>query len=93
MIDDGYVKQILLSCDVCLKNLLHAYGGWGYDFILTYGNEAASQFVRYFSAYWPSFETAGVLIPQQGDPLLLIGPESYTYAADRSMIDEICQLL
>lgn len=35
MIDDGYVKQILLSCDVCLKNLLHAYGGWGYDHVLT----------------------------------------------------------
>lgn len=35
MIDDGYLKQILLSCDVCLKNLLHAYGGWGYDHVLT----------------------------------------------------------
>ena len=64
----------------------------GYDLILTYGNEAEPQFVRYFSNYWPSFETAGVLIPQDGDPLLLIGPESYTYAADRSMIDEICLL-
>ena len=64
----------------------------GYDLILTYGNEAEPQFVRYFSAYWPSFETAGVLIPQEGDPLLLIGPESFTYASDRSMIDEICLL-
>ena len=64
----------------------------GYDLILTYGNEAEPQFVRYFSNYWPSFETAGVLIPKQGDPLLLIGPESYTYASDRSMIDEICLL-
>lgn len=35
MIDDGYKKQILLSCDVCLKNLLHTYGGWGYDHVLT----------------------------------------------------------
>lgn len=35
MIDDGYVGQILLSCDVCLKNLLHAYGGWGYDHVLS----------------------------------------------------------
>ncbi len=35
MIDDGYLKQILLSCDVCLKNLLHTYGGWGYDHLLT----------------------------------------------------------
>ena len=35
LIDDGFGKQILLSCDVCLKNLLHTYGGWGYDHILT----------------------------------------------------------
>lgn len=35
LIDHGYLRQILLSCDVCLKNLLHTYGGWGYDHILT----------------------------------------------------------
>ncbi|MBE7040799.1 MAG: aminopeptidase P family protein [Ruminococcaceae bacterium] len=64
----------------------------GYDLILSYGNEAEPQYVRYFSNYWPSFETAGVLIPAEGDPLLLIGPESYTYASDRSMISEICRL-
>ena len=34
LIDEGYLKQILLSCDVCLKNLLHTYGGWGYDHLL-----------------------------------------------------------
>lgn len=61
----------------------------GYDLILAYGNEAEPQYVRYFSDYWPSFETAGVLVPAQGDALLLIGPESYTYASDRSRIPEI----
>ncbi len=35
MIDRGYKKQILLSCDVCLKTCLHTYGGWGYDHLLT----------------------------------------------------------
>lgn len=35
MIDDGYEKQILLCCDLCLKNLMHKYGGWGYDHVLT----------------------------------------------------------
>ena len=64
----------------------------GYDLILTYGNESEPQFVRYFSNYWPSFETAGVLIPQEGDPILLIGPESHTYASDRSKIDVICRV-
>ncbi len=61
----------------------------GYDFILSYGNEAEPQYVRYFSNYWPSFETAGVLIAQEGDPILLIGPESMTYASDRSKIEKI----
>ncbi|MBE7025888.1 MAG: hypothetical protein E7408_07545 [Ruminococcaceae bacterium] len=35
MIERGYKKQVLLSCDVCLKTLLHTYGGWGYDHLLT----------------------------------------------------------
>ena len=35
LVDDGYLKQILLTCDLCLKNLLHTYGGWGYDHVLT----------------------------------------------------------
>jgi len=35
MIDDGYLQQILMSCDLCLKNLMHSYGGWGYDHVLT----------------------------------------------------------
>lgn len=64
----------------------------GFDLILSYGNEAEPQYVRYFSNYWPSFETAGVLIAQEGDPILLIGPESYTYASDRSKIEKICRL-
>ncbi len=61
----------------------------GYDMLLCYGNEAEPQFVRYFSDYWPSFETAGVIIPKVGEAKLLIGPESYTYASDRSRIEDI----
>ena len=64
----------------------------GFDLILCYGNEAEPQYVRYFSDYWPSFETAGVLIPASGQAVLLIGPESYTYAADRSRIADIRQV-
>jgi len=61
----------------------------GYDVLLCYGNEAEPQYVRYFSDYWPSFETAGVLIPREGEAKLLIGPESFTYASDRSRIADI----
>lgn len=35
LIDAGYLRQLLVCCDLCLKNLLHAYGGWGYDHVLT----------------------------------------------------------
>ncbi len=34
LIEEGYTDRILLSCDVCLKTLLRAYGGWGYDHLL-----------------------------------------------------------
>jgi phosphotriesterase-related protein len=36
LIDEGYSKQLLLSCDICLKQLLHAYGGWGYDHVIVH---------------------------------------------------------
>ena len=33
--DKGYAKQILASNDICMKSMLHTYGGWGYDHIIT----------------------------------------------------------
>lgn len=36
IVECGYAKQLLFSCDICLKTLLHAYGGWGYDHVLTH---------------------------------------------------------
>jgi Xaa-Pro aminopeptidase len=65
----------------------------GLDALLTFGNEAEPQFVRYLSDYWPAFESAGVLVPVEGPSVLLIGPESLTYAQSRSKIDEIRQVL
>ncbi|HHU53932.1 MAG TPA: aminopeptidase P family protein [Clostridiaceae bacterium] len=63
------------------------------DLLLCFSNEAEPQFVRYYSNYWPSFEFAGLLIPQQGDAILLIGPESMTYAKHVSSIQIIRRLL
>ncbi len=34
LIDAGYLDQIFLSCDVCLKSLLCSYGGQGYAHVL-----------------------------------------------------------
>ncbi len=65
----------------------------GFDYILCYGNEAEPQFVRYYSDYWPSFESAGVLIPANGEAILLIGPESGTFAKAHSRLKKIYKLL
>lgn len=64
----------------------------GVDILLAYGNEAEPQFQRYFSDYWPSFESAGVMFASKGEPVLLIGPESLTFANDRSRIRDIRKL-
>ena len=40
----------------------------GIDLLLVYGNEAEPQYVRYYSDYWPSFESAGVLMAAEGYP-------------------------
>lgn len=34
LLNRGYQRQILIANDICLKSMLHAYGGWGYDHIL-----------------------------------------------------------
>lgn len=36
LVDEGYGGNILMSTDVCLKTLLHRFGGWGYDHILSH---------------------------------------------------------
>lgn len=33
--DEGFADRLLLTNDICLKIMLHTYGGWGYDHILT----------------------------------------------------------
>jgi len=34
IIEWGFARQILITNDICLKMMLHTYGGWGYDHIL-----------------------------------------------------------
>jgi len=35
MVKEGHADRLMLATDVCLKALLHTYGGWGYDHIFT----------------------------------------------------------
>jgi len=72
-----------------VRNTQAAMEAAGLDILLTYGNEAEPQYVRYYSNYWPSFESAMVMIPKKGDAILLIGPESETLATYWSEIPRI----
>ena len=63
------------------------------DAIMVFSTECEPAQVRYFADYWPSFETAAVLIPAKGEPALLIGPESLTYASARTKIPNVIQLM
>lgn len=65
----------------------------GLDVLLVNSNEADFANVRYFSNYWTLFEIAGVAISPQGDAALLIGPESETYARDRSKIAKVHKMV
>ena len=65
----------------------------GLDLLLAHSNEADFANVRYLSDYWPIFESAGVIVPAEGEPALLIGPESETFARDRSRIKKIYKLV
>jgi len=63
------------------------------DLLFCFGNEAEPQYVRYYSNYAPLFESAAILIPIEGDPVLLIGPESETLAMEFSTIQNIKRIL
>lgn len=65
----------------------------GLDILISNCNEADYSFVRYFTNYWPLFETAGVAIGPNGKAALMVGPESSKYAADRSVLKDIFTLL
>ena len=34
LIDDGWISQILISQDICMKSMTRKYDGWGYAHIL-----------------------------------------------------------
>jgi len=75
-----------------VARLQEAMLGEKLDLIVTFGDEAEPQYVRYFSDYWPSFETAGVFIPRTGEASLLIGPESATFSRAWSKLPDIKRL-
>jgi Xaa-Pro aminopeptidase len=65
----------------------------GLDVLVANCNDSDYSNVRYFSNFWPLFETAGVAIAANGRCALMVGPESTKYAADRSVIPDIFTLI
>jgi len=65
----------------------------GLDVLVVNSTEADYANVRYFSNFWPLFETAGVAISPLGRAALMVGPESLEYASDRSMVPDVFQLM
>jgi Xaa-Pro aminopeptidase len=69
-------------------------GGRGLDVLIVNSTEADYSNVRYFSNFWPLFETAGVAIsPSSGRVALMVGPESEQYASDRSRVPDIFPMM
>jgi Xaa-Pro aminopeptidase len=65
----------------------------GLDACLLHSSEGEFANVRYLTDYWPTFETAGVFVPAEGKPVLLIGPESETFAQSRSVVPDIVKMV
>lgn len=63
------------------------------DACLVHATESDMAHVRYLSEYWPTFETAAVFVPAEGEPILLVGPESDLYASQRSFFKNIEKLI
>lgn len=65
----------------------------GLDACLVHATESDMANVRYLSEYWPTFETAAVFVPAEGEAVLLVGPESEIYAAHRSVFKNIEKMI
>jgi len=76
-----------------VKKLQKTLAEQDYDAYLVHCNEADQANVRYLSDHWPIFETAGVIVPRDGEPILLIGPEAEPFAVDRSRIKKIRKMI
>jgi len=59
------------------------------DAYLVHGTESDFANIFYLSNHWPVWETCGIIIPRDSDPILLIGAEAKPFAENRSSIKDI----
>lgn len=76
-----------------LQKAAELAGRKGLDVLVVNSNDSDYANVRYFSNFWPLFETAGVAIVPSGKAALMVGPESLLYARDRSRLPDIFMLM
>lgn len=74
---EEYLQRIQALQEKLAENDLDAY--------IVHANAGNYENVRYLSNHWPLFEVAGVLVPREGNPLLLIGAEAPGFAAESSL--------
>lgn len=55
------------------------------DAYIVHANAGNYENVKYLTGHWPLFEVAGVIVPQEGNALLLIGAEAPDFAAECSL--------
>ncbi len=83
--DEEYSQRLKKAAAMAAKK--------GLDVLIVNSNDSDYANVRYFSGFWPLFETAGVAIAPSGKAALMVGPESAKFAADRSKLPDIFQML
>jgi Xaa-Pro aminopeptidase len=76
-----------------IKRIQQELARRGLDAYLVHSSEIDFANVLYLSNHWPQWETAGVIVPREGAPMLLIGPEAEPFARSRSVIPEIRRMI
>lgn len=56
------------------------------DIAFVYGNDPEPLYLRYFTNFWPNFEAGALLVFQDGEPVVLTGPELGYYVLSVSQI-------
>jgi len=74
------------------QRLQAAMAGTGLDLVLTYSDDhavAGPGHARYLADFAPHFEPVCILVPASGEPLLLSGPETETFARLTARVKDV----
>ncbi|MDD5659730.1 MAG: Xaa-Pro peptidase family protein [Actinomycetota bacterium] len=76
-----------------IREIQHELANRNLDAYLVHSTQSEFASVFYLSNHTCVWETLGVLIPREGDAILLIGPEAEPYAQSRSSIKRIVKMI